>query len=54
LLFVAASAKLSREPGRASMTSGGAAGMMLFAALVNDSSVALARWWFMPRAYAAK
>jgi len=44
LLLVAASAKLSREPARASMTSVGAAGMVLLAALVNDSSVAPARW----------
>ena len=54
LSLVAASAKLLREPARASMTSGGAKGMMLFAALVNGSSVAPACWWFMPQAYAAK
>ena len=54
LLLVAASAKLSREPTRASMTSVVAAGMMLLAALVNGSSVAPARWQLMPRAYAAK
>ncbi len=54
LSFVAASAKLLREPARASMTSGDAADMMLLAALVNGSSVAPARWRFMPRAYAAK
>ncbi len=54
LSLVAASAKLLREPARASMTSGAAAGMMLFAPLANGSSVAPARWRFMPRAYAAK
>jgi hypothetical protein len=40
LLLVAASARLSREPARASITSVVAAGMMLLAALVNGSSVA--------------
>jgi len=42
LSFVAASAKLLSEPARASMTSVGAAGMMLL------------RWRLMPRAHAAK
>ena len=54
LLLVAASAKLSSKPTRASITSAVAGGMMLLAALVNGSSVAPARWWLMPQVYAAK
>ncbi len=48
LLLVAASARLLREPARASITSVVAAGMMMLAALVNGSSVAPARWRLMP------
>ncbi len=54
LLLVAASAKLSNKPARASITSAMAGGMLLLAALVNSSSVAPARWRLMPWAYAAK
>ena len=53
LLLVAASAKLSSEPARASIMSAVAGGMMLLAALVNGSSVAPTRWGSMPGAYAA-
>ncbi len=56
LLLVAASAKLSSKPERASVTSAVAGGMMLmlFSTLVKGSSVAPARWWLIPRPYTAK
>ena len=54
LLLVAASAKVSSKPAKASIRSAVAGGMMLLAALVNGSSVAPARWWLMPQVYAAK
>ncbi len=48
LLLVAASARLLREPARASITSVVATGMMLLAALVNGSFIAPACWRLMP------
>ncbi len=54
LSLVVASAKLPREPAKASKTSVGPSGMMLLAALVNSSSVALACWRLMPQEYTAK
>ena len=54
LSLVAASAKLSSKPVRASITSAVAGGMMLLAALVNGSPVAPACWRLMPQVYAAK